>query len=113
MRSLSLIPALCFCLASPLFAAGPVEVAKGSELRAELLDLARPTVVKDAGQPVKFYGSLRQQEGWAFFNGSIVDASGRRICVGDAESADTVILWKLSGGKGKVVQCAVGITDVG
>ncbi len=92
--------------------AAPREVPKGSDLRSELFALARPTVEEAAGRPVRFAGSLKQLDGWAFFNGSIVDSNGSRILLGEAESADTVILWKKSGGEWEIVQCAAGITDV-
>lgn len=102
---------LAICLASPVFSS-PTEVPKGSDLRSYLFELARATVVQEAGRQVRFAGSLKQLDGWAFFNGSIVDESGNKIPLGDAESADTVILWKKSGGEWDLVKCAVGITGV-
>jgi len=93
--------------------AAPQEVPKGSDLRAYLFDLARPGVEQEARKTVKFAGSLKQLNGWAFFNGSIVDGSGNKIMAGDAQSADTVVLWKKSGNNWRLVAYIVGMTDVG
>lgn len=88
------------------------EVPKGSELRAQLFDIARPRIEKTAGQAVKFNGSLKRQGEWAFFSGNIVDASGVPIAVGEAESSDACVLWRKVSDKWRVVQALVGITDV-
>lgn len=48
--------------------AAPQEIPKSSKLRAQLFDLARPTIEKQAGQAVKFAVSQRQLGDWAFFN---------------------------------------------
>lgn len=93
--------------------ASPEEVPKGSDLRSYLFDLARPGVEQEAGKTVKFAGPLKQLNGWAFFSGSIVDGSGKKIMVGDAQSADTVVLWKKAGTNWRVVAYIVGMTDVG
>jgi len=110
MKPLLLLLTICL---SAIAQASPQEVAKGSDLRAYLFDLARTGVEQEAGRPVKFQGSLKQLDGWAFFNGSIVDESGRKVMAGDAESADTVILWKKAGQNWRVVAYIVGMTDVG
>ncbi len=107
----TLIVFLAICSAARAFAA-PEEIPKGSDLRAALFDLARPAVVEEVGKPVKFLGSLKQMDGWAFFFGGLVDANGKKILLGGTESSDSVILWKRTGGKWRVVQCVVGITDV-
>lgn len=99
------------CIAASAFA-GPKEVPRGSDLRNYLFELARAPVAKVAGRPVKFAGPLKQMDGWAFFNGTIVDESGNKILIGEAESADTVVLWKLSNGEWDLVAFATGITDV-
>lgn len=105
---------LCFgALACASLRAGEVsEVPKGSALRSELFDLARPRAEKVAGQPVKFEGSLKRQGDWAFFSGSIVDGDGSPIAVGGAPSADTCVLWRRVSGNWKVVKALFGITDV-
>lgn len=107
----------------PSFAAGPTqhlfseaesapaEIPPG-KLRSALFDLARPSIEAQAGQAVKFQGSLKRVGDWAFFLGVIVDASGREIKVGDAASADTCALWRKSGESWKLIQSATGFTDV-
>ena len=92
--------------------AGPKEIPRGSELRDQLFDLARPEVEDIAGQPVKFAGSLKQLNGWAFFQGRIVDAGGAAILVGDNQSADVALLWSDARNGWELVRCVVGITDV-
>jgi hypothetical protein len=92
--------------------AGPKEVPRGSELRDQLFDLARPEVEDIAGQPVKFSGSMKQLNGWAFFQGQIVNSGGGAILVGESQSADTALLWRDSRNGWEVVRCVVGITDV-
>lgn len=109
MKTLVLL--LAAVLASTALA-GPKEVPRGSELRDQLFDLARPEVEDVAGQPVKFAGSMKQLSGWAFFQGRIVDAGGAAILVGESQSADTALLWRDSRNGWEVVRYAVGITDV-
>lgn len=92
--------------------AAPKEIPKDSELRASLFALARSTVEREAGQTVKFSGSVKQLGDWAFFNGEIVNAAGKKVRVGQGESADTAILWKIVDSDWQVITCAVGITDV-
>ncbi len=92
--------------------AGPREVPRGSELRDQLFDLARPEVEEIAGQPVKFAGSMKELNGWAFFQGRIVNAEGAAIPVGESESAEVAILWSDARNGWEVVRCVVGITDV-
>jgi hypothetical protein len=92
--------------------ANPTEVPKGSALRAELFDLARGGVEAEAGQSVKFNGSLKRLGDWAFFLGQIVNASGNQIRVGPNQSADTAILWKIVDSEWQAITYFVGITDV-
>lgn len=99
-----------FCAASAF--ASPKEIPKGSSLRSALFDLARTTVEREAGQPVKFAGSLTQLGDWAFFKGAIVNSAGKQIPIGIGKSADTVILWKLVDSEWQMITCEVGITDV-
>lgn len=110
MKPLLILIAVCFTATAQ---AAPQEVPKGSDLRAYLFDLARPCVEQEARKTVKFAGPLKQLNGWAFFNGSIVDGSGNKIMAGDAQSADTVVLWKKSGSNWRLVAYIVGMTDVG
>lgn len=106
---------LCvFCaLLSVSVRAGEVsEIPKGSELRAQLFDLARPSVEKLAGRPVKFQGSLKREGDWAFFYGSVVDAAGKPVLVGESESSEACALWRQSSGKWRLLQVFAGISDV-
>jgi hypothetical protein len=107
----TLLVLFSFCLATSAFAA-PKEVPKGSDLRASLFDIARNTVENEAGQPVKFAGSMKRLGDWAFFNGQIVNAAGNQIRVGPDRSADTAILWKIVDSEWQMITCVVGMTDV-
>lgn len=109
MKTLLILMSFC-CAASAL--AAPKEIPKGSDLRAELFDLARATVESEAGQPVKFAGSLKRLGDWAFFSGTIVNAAGNQIRIGPDRSADTAILWKIVDSEWQMITHAVGITDV-
>jgi len=99
-------------MASALFAGQPQEIPKDSALRTELFDLARPAVEEQAGRPVKFHGSLKKLDDWAFFKGEIVDTKGRPILLHEVGSAEACILWKRSKGGWKVLRAFAGITDV-
>ena len=107
----TLLVLLCCCLATPAFAE-PKEVPKGSELRASLFEIARGNVEHEAGEPVKFAGSMKRLGDWAFFNGTIVHASGGQIRVGPGDSADTAILWRIVDSEWQMITHAVGMTDV-
>lgn len=107
-----LLAAVLLATALAAFAGEPREIPKGSALRAELFDLARPSVEKQAGQTVKFHGSLKELGDWAFFSGEIVDGRGRPILLHEVGSAETCILWKKSKGGWKVLRAFAGITDV-
>lgn len=87
------------------------EISKG-DLRSKLFDLARSTATKVAQKKILFTGSLKRFGDSAFFNGRIVDENSADVMVGEAQSADTVILWKKEGAEWKVVACAVGVIDV-
>lgn len=103
--------ALSLCFAATALAA-PQEVPKGSDLRSTLFNLARNTVENEAGQPVKFSGSLKRLGDWAFFSGQIVNAAGNPIKVGPDRSADTALLWKIVDSEWQLITSAVGITDL-
>ncbi len=112
MKSARPLPVLLLFLLATSALAGPREIPKGSELRASLFDIARSSVEREAGQPVKFAGSLKQLGDWAFFSGTIVNGSGNPIRVGEARSSDTALLWKIVDSEWQLIAYAVGITDV-
>jgi hypothetical protein len=91
--------------------ARPTEVPKGSKLRAQLFDLARPTIENQAGQSVKFAGSLQQFEGWAFFSGEIVDSKGTTIEIDGI--SDTFAIWRQSRSGWVFLAGGAGISDSG
>lgn len=93
-------------------ASGQEEVAKGSKLRKELFELARPDIKAVTGRDVLFNGSMKRQGNWAFFRGNIVTADGRPIRVGPGESGDTALLWSLKNGVWFLMEAEVGFTDV-
>ena len=91
--------------------------------RAAILDAARAPVVKRLGKPVKFVvRRLERQGDWAFLIAAMQDESGRPISyVGtplasaEAEgmvSKDYAALLRRSGGQWRVVDDALGPTDV-
>ena len=88
-----IITSICILISSlSIIHASSQEIPKGSKLRAQLFDLARPTIEKQAGKAVKFAGSQRRLGEWAFFIGQIVNAKGGPIYVYD--SPETLLLWK-------------------
>jgi len=87
------------------------EVPKGSNLRAALFDLARPSIESQAGQAVKFAGSLKQFEDWAFFSGKIVDSKGATIELNNI--SDTFAIWRKTNGRWVFLAGAAGISDAG
>jgi hypothetical protein len=89
----------------------PTEVPKGSKLRATLFDLARPAIENQAGQPVKFAGSLKQLKDWAFFAGKIVDAKGSTIEIDGI--SDTFAIWRQTNGQWMFLAGGAGISDTG
>lgn len=86
------------------------EVPRGSALRAELFDLARPEAEKTAGQRVRFEGSMKRMGDWVYFSGNVVDTQGRRITVRNLAS-DTLALWKCVDGRWRVLDVGAGVTD--
>ena len=91
--------------------AAPQENPKGSKLRAQLFDLARPTIEKQAGQAVKFAGSLKQLDGWAFFSGRVVDTKGATIEFD--RISDTFLIWKEIQSSWKLLEASAGVSDMG
>jgi hypothetical protein len=89
----------------------PTEVPKGSKLRAALFDLARPSIEGQAGQPVKFAGSLKQLQDWAFFSGRIVDSNGANIEID--RISDTFAIWRQTRSGWVFLAGGAGISDAG
>jgi hypothetical protein len=86
------------------------EIPRGSALRAQLFDLARPEAEKAAGQQVKFAGSMKRLGDWVYFRGEVVDARGRPVMVRNL-APDTLGLWKRVNGQWKVLDVGTGVTD--
>jgi hypothetical protein len=91
--------------------------------RVAILDTARQPVVRQLGKPVKFLVRTLNRDGdWAFLVATMQDAQGRPITYAgtplasaEAEgmiSRDYVALLQRSGGRWRVVDQAVGPTDV-
>ena len=91
--------------------------------RTAILDAARAPVVKRLGKPVKFVvRRLERQGDWAFLIAAMQDESGRPISyvgtpLASAEgegmvSKDYAALLRRSGGQWRVVDDALGPTDV-
>ena len=96
--------------------------ASGAE-RVAILDTARQPVVRQLGKPVKFLVRTLNRDGdWAFLVATMQDDRGRPISYAgtplasaEAEgmiSRDYVALLQRSGGRWRVVDQAVGPTDV-
>ena len=90
--------------------AAPQEIPKGSKLRGQLFDLARPTIEKQASQAVKFAGSLKQFDGWAFFSGRVVDTKGASIEFDGI--SDTLVIWKEIQGSWQLLEASAGVSDL-
>lgn len=117
MKSITLSSLLVLTLAAATFSLVPAasaqeEVKKGSKLRKELFELARPDIEAVSGCAVLFNGSMKRLGNWAFFNGNIVTADGAPIRVGPGESGDTALLWSLKNGVWFLMEAEVGFTDV-
>lgn len=91
--------------------------------RAAILEAARAPVAKRLGKPVRFKVRTLARDGdWAFLVAAMEDSSGRPIgyvgtalASAEAEGAvskDYVALLRLSGGNWRIVDNAVGPTDV-
>jgi hypothetical protein len=86
------------------------EVPRGSTLRAQLFDIARPAAEKIAGQPLKFAGRMVRLGDWVYFSGVVVDDKGRPILVRNLAS-DTLLLWRRMDGRWELLDAGVGATD--
>ncbi|MBO9623383.1 MAG: hypothetical protein J7500_11800 [Sphingomonas sp.] len=111
-----MIVTLVASVAASLAQGGPVD-------RVAILDSARAPATKRLGKPVKFkVRTIRREGDWAFVIAAMVDAAGRPISYAgtplasaEAEGAvskDFVALLRLSGGRWRVVDHALGPTDV-
>ena len=98
------------CAASALGQQRPSEVPKGSELRARLFDIARSQAENIAGQKIKFHGSLKRLDDWAYFGGFLVDSNGRQIAV-DELSSYCLVLWHREGGAWRVLDFGAGANE--
>lgn len=112
LQSLVLITLILAPLSAIPSVSAQDEVAKGSKLRKELFELARPDIEAEAGRAVLFNGSMKRLGNWVFFLGNIVNADGGPIRVGPAESGDTALLWSLRNGVWFLLEAHVGFTDV-
>ena len=112
LRSLVILLLAAATLSLVPSASAQEEVAKGSKLRKELFELARPDIEAVAGRAVLFNGSMKRLGNWAFFSGNIVTADGGPIRVGPGESGDTALLWSLKNGVWFLMEAEVGFTDV-
>jgi hypothetical protein len=94
-----------------------------ADQRAAIIDAARQPVGKRLGKPVKFkVKRLERQGDWAFLIAAMQDASGNPITyagtpLASAEvegmvSKDYIALLRVSAGKWRVVDNAVGPTDI-
>jgi hypothetical protein len=106
-------------VAGILASTAPVSSAE----RVAMLDTARRPVARQLGKPVKFLVRTLNRDGdWAFLVATMQDAQGRPISYAgtplasaEAEgmiSKDYVALLQRSGGRWRVVDQAVGPTDV-
>lgn len=102
-------------------AGGAVQVEAAD--RAAILDAAREPVAKRLGKPVKFKVRTLNCDGdWAFLAAAMEDAAGKPISYAgtplasaEAEGAiskDFVALLRRTGGRWRIVDHALGPTDV-
>lgn len=102
-------------------AGGAVQIEAAD--RAAILNAAREPVAKRLGKPVKLNARTLAREGdWAFLVAAMEDNGGRPISYAgtplapaEAEGAvskDFVALLRLSGGQWRIVDQALGPTDV-
>jgi hypothetical protein len=112
-------------LTAALAVAGDVHAPpKGSPLRANLLDAARPTFEQEVGAPVEFVvNTLNAMPGWAYGDvklqrpgGVPIDWSRTKFAddynQGMLETGHNMFLLQQVGDGWTVVDCVVGPTDV-
>jgi hypothetical protein len=124
IRSTFAFTALFLMLTWPAAAQPVIQPAKGSTLRAELLDAARPTFEADTSGPVEFVvRRLAVMGKWAFGHvkvqrpgGAPVDWSRTRYAEdateGAFDPAGSFFLLQWIGGGWRLVEFATGPTDV-
>ncbi|WP_336971779.1 hypothetical protein [Sphingobium aromaticiconvertens] len=100
------------------------DLAVGEPTRKALLDVLRPVIARDLGQPVRFVVTvLRTQDGWAFAHvvpqtatGGAIDFSktrhAERLQAGILDGPDIYALMENRGGRWIVRDFVVGPTDV-
>jgi len=89
----------------------PTEVPSSSLLRKTLFDQLRPNIVRQAGKPVRFMGSLTAFKNWALFVGRTVNESGDSIRFPPLDNDDTVALWLRTRDGWRLVDFSVGHSD--
>lgn len=123
--------ALTLCWLAVAFAAGPVAAQKlekperGSALRTQLLDAARPVFERETGGPVEFViKQLNVVDVWAFGNvsvqrpgGGAIDWSRTKFGQDEAEGmfesgGHFFLLRRADSGEWMLVEYALGPTDV-
>lgn len=83
-----------------------------SALRTQLFDMLRPSIERQTpARPLQFQGELKAFKNWAFFGGSAVDKSGKRITFEPSGNTEMAALWLRTREGWKLVDYAVGFGD--
>ncbi|MGE3230192.1 MAG: hypothetical protein AB7J30_12220 [Hyphomicrobium sp.] len=116
--------ALLMACAIPALAGEVYEPARGSPLRASILDAARPTFEQEVGAPVEFViNTLNVMDEWAYGDvqlqrpgGTPIDWSHTKfaedMAQGMLETGHNLFLLHESGGSWTLIEYAIGPTDV-
>ena len=110
-------------LSCPAFAQTAQTPEKGSKERTAIVSALRVPVEKELRQKIQFsIQTIRMQGNWAFINGEPQSANGGKPDYAITKYADVIeegmfdnnfqALLKKTGGKWKVVEFAIGCTDV-
>jgi hypothetical protein len=91
--------------------AGPKDIPQNSKLHTALIQLALPSIEREAGQAAKLDGPLSRLGDWVFFAGSVVNTEGDPIAMGAGRNPNTAILWRRVDGQWQMVVYAIGMTD--
>jgi hypothetical protein len=108
MRPLLIL--ISFCLLTSALAS-PKDIPESSKLHAALIQLALPSIEREAGQSAKLDGPLSRLGDWVFFAGSVVNTEGDPIAMGAGQNPNTAILWRRVDGQWQMIVYAVGMTD--